>query len=368
MVELEKRHTFELTGQKTEMCAKATLDTSACESFNEYFTRSLQAKQCRCGILYGRYVDSDIEKERKERDEKLKQRDQKHNKAYGSTKANFNLKELDKLKKFDVGARQAVVVEAIYEPRQNNSPTEFVLLKDHLEPTADLIAKSLGLQKVGFIVARPKSDKFVGSELMTHEIIAAAEISLEANEGNLSSPFVVVRVAPNEQNQISFEAFSLTEICLDMVQKEALQVIKEDPAHSGVAPAFRAIVEKKLSPVIDNDFFIKTVPIVQSESKLTETRNAKMSHYNRALSPAPDQADFHTFIRNKLGSSKSFNEANLAKILSNFNVLLYISNTIAPHAGLEEICDWIKQYVYDGDQSVPFPLTQKPQLRQLTGL
>mmetsp|Transcript_32264 Transcript_32264/g.39687 ORF Transcript_32264/g.39687 Transcript_32264/m.39687 type:complete len:232 (+) Transcript_32264:334-1029(+) len=94
MTELEDKYTYKITSDQTERCAKASLDVSACQSFQQYIGQ-MNYNTCRCGILYGKFVDSEAEAERKKEEEEAKTR-RAANIGYGSTKKNMNLSDLEK--------------------------------------------------------------------------------------------------------------------------------------------------------------------------------------------------------------------------------------------------------------------------------
>jgi len=337
MVELEDNYTYKIKGAKKDLCAKASLDMSACQSFQQYIAKS-SYKTCRCGILYGKFIDSEAETERRNEEEAEKKR-REANTGYGSTKKKMNLSDLDVKMKKEGGAKQAVVVEAIYEPPQEGTDKSFSLLEDPREAAVDAVANSLGLVRVGFIVSHPPSTDFV---LNSTEICVGAEQSLEATQGERESPFVVVRVTLNEEGNVIFEPYTLTPTCLDMVAEGAIEPMIDNPSHCSVVSPFQAIVEAKEAHVIDNDFFIKSVPIVNHDSKVAGPTNS-FPRFNRSLTEAPS----NTALKNALkGIGRNPSPADLARALSDFHLLVYLSEVINPGSGLEDICKWVAKFAF----------------------
>lgn len=70
---------------------------------------------------------------------------------------------------YDEGIR--AIVEAIYEPPQTGSWKDFQLLKDHNESGVNMIARSMGMQKLGWIYTSRNTTQYMTPK----EIIMAAE-------------------------------------------------------------------------------------------------------------------------------------------------------------------------------------------------
>ena len=368
MTELEKKFQFTLRGDKRDLCSRASLDSSACQSFVKYMVSNLQMKQCRCGVLIGKYVDSDIEKERKDKDRKIEERNAKFKGAYGSTAANMNLKDLDPLLKQENAAKQGVMVEAIYEPSQEGTAKTFSLKEIVMESNAVKVAKGLGLDVVGFIVSHPNSEFFKEVNLAANEVIHAAEISIESTSGERFSPFVVVSATEDEQRNIHFEAYSLTGSCLDMVAEGALAEMEDTSSHCSIVSPFSAIIEAKLAHVVDTDFFIKSVPIVNHDSVFSENATQEFPRLNRPLTSAPSASTARNFVKSRIGSKRNLSDEDIAKLFSNFHLLLYFANILGTDSGIEEVTAWVKKYVFEGDKSTSFPEGYKFLLQNSLGL
>lgn len=301
MVEFDNKYTFEVKGEQKSFCASASLDAESCNNFQLYL-QQFAFQTCRCAYLYGTFTPADdipgsVENQAKLQAELAAGAGETtagtgsasasasasassasaseaasagagagagaavvKPKQYGQTKARMALSDLDW--KAELKPRKGAVVQAVYEPLQEATPGGFRLLEDPREAAAEAVAKALGLVKVGFLFSHPPRDGFVMS---TEEVMAAGEQALEATQGQFDSSFVVVKVT-SDAGSASFDAFSLTPQCLEMVAEDALLQMREQPGHSAINETFTLIVEKKEAHVVDNDFFIKRVPILSHTS------------------------------------------------------------------------------------------------------
>ena len=199
------------------------------------------------------------------------------------------------------------------------------------------MASCLGLEKVGFMFSHPPGRE--GYHFSTHEILNAGLACLEATQGQKDSPFVVLKGTLDDDNKASFDAFQLTEQCLEMVAEEALLEMAQKPGLSAVDEMYTAIVEAKQAHVVDNDFFIQRVPILAHDSGLA---SAAFPRYNR-LHEFPSNEELAKLI--PLGEPTK--ELVLERV-ADFNVLLFLSQMF----GLDEladICESVRGKVFKGE-------------------
>ena len=350
-IEAEEKYTYTFRAEKRKFCAQASLDTKSCQSLQTYMS-TIRFNTSRCAILYGSFIDSEAEAERKKQEEEDKK--QKAFKSqYGNNKKVMKLGDLKP--QDELLAKQAVRVEAIYEPPQENQSNSFTLLQDEREEKVEAIAKSLGLQRVGFLVAHADREDY---NFSTQEILTCAEQALEATEGERESPFVVIKVSPKD----GFEAFSLTPMCLDMVAEGAL--IESDSAGvSAVHESFKAVVENKEAKVIDNDLFILRVPIVQHDSPISGS--GTFPRYNREFAEAPSATNVKAALK---GLGRNPSPTDLAKALADFHVLVHLSQVFDIDQGLTEIATWVADYAFKGETPKPLPEGYKLLIMNMAGL
>jgi len=130
-------------------------------------------------------------------------------------------------------------IQAIYEPPQKNS-TNKVSLEDNAQISkVDSMAKILGLSRIGWIlsdllvedgtngtVKNIRNDKT--HLLSAEETITAASFQLQhpnpcrMSEGHYGSKFVTIVCSGDEDNQVSFKGYQVTNQCMDLVSSRVI--------------------------------------------------------------------------------------------------------------------------------------------------
>mmetsp|Transcript_12674 Transcript_12674/g.20501 ORF Transcript_12674/g.20501 Transcript_12674/m.20501 type:complete len:480 (+) Transcript_12674:93-1532(+) len=339
MVEFDSKYTFEIKGEQLSFCSSTSLDGDSCNGFQMYLQR-FKFNTCRCAYLYGKFVPGDeivgsVEyKAKSTAVETQKEKEEAKTKKYGQTKAKMRVADLEEKLKEEVKPKQGAIVHAIYEPLQQNDASSFSLLEDPNEPKVEAIAKGLGLEKVGFIFSHPPRQ---GYNFSTHELIQSAEQALDATDGKFDSAFAIVKVTSDDGASAAFDAFSLTPQCIEMVAEDALLHMPDNAGHAAINETFLLIVEKKEAHVVDNDFFIKRVPILSHQSPYS----GSFPRLNREFDNAPGQQDLKNVLL-KVGRNPS--DADLAKALSDFNVLVYLGEIFGQDE-LYDIADFVRSHV-----------------------
>ena len=299
-VAMDNQFTFKIQRQEAAICKQVSLDSPSVHDFQSYLQR-FQFQRKRFGFLYGKFVPT---------------------------------KEED-------GSSTMAVVEAIYEPPQQADPDAaegFEELEDPMEETVEQIAQLCGLQKVGWIFGSPPRDK-AGFVLSSAEIIMAAEFQLEAAGGIEETPFVTVKVSPGADGNVSVEAFQVSQQCMAMVAEEALQ-IGTKPGFCVVNDTYTAIQEGKDSKTVDNNFFLTVVPIVQHTSEMF------VSQFPKANRDLDDRTPSHDELKRQLSKSGTAGWS-FTDLLSDFNLLVYLSKFLDVNADFPKICQSVV------DRSVP---------------
>jgi len=343
-VEYDNKYTFEIKGEQLSFCSSASLDAGTCNSFQSYL-HNYGFNTYRCGYLYGTFVRADliegsVEYNESKANPETKVADDSKPKKYGQTKRNMKLSDLDMKK--EVAPRTGVVVHSIYEPLQQFTGDFIQLLEDPKEEIVEKIASDLGLQKVGVIFSHPPGRE--GYHFSAQEILFAGDQALEATQGKLDSSFVVVKVT-SDQGNASFDAFSLTPQCLEMVAEEALVPIPATPGACGINPVFTLIVEKKETHVVDNDFFIKRVPIISHDGPLASS----FPCFNRELTEPPSPAALKKVLET---AGRNASDAMLATSLADFHLLIYIADIFDSSDGgdLEQIVKFVASHVLNKNE------------------
>jgi len=169
-----------------------------------------------------------------------------------------------------------VRIEAMYEPPQETTDTEFNFLDDEKEEKVAVLAAALGLKKVGWLVVHPPREAdFVMSGL---EALTAAELQLEAADGVNDTCFVTLMATLRKMNvetdedkpermewRPAVDGFQTHKLCMEMVAEGALD-LHSNPGFCKVNDTFTAMAEGKEIKEVPTQLMVAAVPIVDAES------------------------------------------------------------------------------------------------------
>ena len=288
---MDAQYTFQIKRQDEAWAKGVSLDSSSCNNFQNYL-RNFQFQRQRFGYLYGTFEEEDGGEK---------------GEAKGKTK---------------------VRVECIYEPPQEANPNGgFFPLENEDQDKVEQLASMLRLKKVGWIFGHPPREK--GFQLSSTEVIMGAELQLEAANGVEPTPFVTIKVTVADDGTVSFEAFQMSLLCMEMVAEQALEVGPK-PGFCYVNETFTAIQEGKDSKTVENNFFLTLVPIVQHQSKVFI---CEFPFANRDLGPPQTKDD----LKRQLAKSGS-QGWDFIDLLSDFSLLLYLCNFLDFETDMPKIC------------------------------
>lgn len=271
---------FKISAQKSAHAAKVVLDAASCNDFQAYL-RQFAFQQSRCGWLYGS-VDAET----------------KH-----------------------------VTVDFIYEPPQHGTPHGFEVLDDPNADRVDAVAEALGREKVGWVFSHPPRED-EAFHFSAHEVMLAAQ--LQADAGGKESSFVTLKVTLDKQGQASFEAFQVSDQCVEMFSAGALVEHEEDPKSCGVHDTFTALVEAKPATSIDNNFFLCVVPVVTHESEM----KCDFPKLNR-------EGSFRTRAALK-EQLQRYRSEEYVKRISDFQLLVFLADFLDPLTDIPAICQSVR--------------------------
>ncbi|DBA04683.1 TPA: hypothetical protein N0F65_012266 [Lagenidium giganteum] len=282
---------FKISAQKNANCTKVILDGASCNDFQGYL-RQFAFQQARCGWLYGT-----VNEETKE-----------------------------------------VTVDFIYEPPQEGDSYGFEVFDDPNADKVDAVAEALGRDKVGWIFSHPprEDDTF---HFSSREILLAAQ--LQADAGGKGSLFVTVKVTLDKEGQASFEAFQVSDLCLEMFGAGALLENEQDPKTCAVHDTFTAVVEAKAAKDVDNNFFLCVVPVATQDSGL----KSDFPKLNREGSFRSRQA-----LKDQLQKYKS---EDYVKRISDFQLLVFLADFLDPQTDIPSICQSIRNPEIPLDSGYP---------------
>ncbi|CAN0175326.1 unnamed protein product, partial [Phaeothamnion confervicola] len=190
--------------------------------------------------------------------------------------------------------------------------------------------------QVGWIFAHPPREE--GFVFSSAEIITAAEFQLEqAANGVKDTAFVTVKVSPDAEGNAHYEAFQISNQCLEMAAEDALE-IGPNPGSCAVAKRFTAIVEAKETPEVENNFFLTVVPIIQHES----------DKFVNLFPRANREGTAQTWADVKRQLSKAGSQGfTYIDMLSDFHLLLFLTQFLDMTSDMPRICTAVV------DRSIP---------------
>jgi len=302
-VALDQQFEFKIKRQtEPSICTKATINKSVIEDFQGYMLH-YDYRKIRFGFLYG-----------------------------------------------SINNDNSVKIEVIYEPPQDTNDVTFTLLDDPNANNVEILTGLLNLKKVGWIIAHPTREK--GFNFSNAEILATAEHQLEAAGGVNDTTFVTVKVTMNDQGEMISEAYQVSKQCMEMVAEGAIQT-SPNLGMCSVNPTFTALVEGKPTTEIDNDFFLVPLPITTFESEVFVSLFPKTNRDNII----PSSKDLQKQL-NKVGKEGW----NLQALISDFHLLLYLSNFFSISEDIPILCQSVL------DKSIPINEGYSLILNSLAGM
>ncbi|GJQ11792.1 hypothetical protein GpartN1_g3583.t1 [Galdieria partita] len=232
-----------------------------------------------------------------------------------------------------------VFVDCIYEPPQCGTYQMYKLESPQENPNAaeskmraDKLASLLGLQKVGWIFSsKPRKCIFSAVDIMT-----ACQFQCEAEElhgEDASKAFVTITVSVTEEGMTRFEAYQISDLCLNMYKAGVFVPVEEQKPKSGkIRTKEEVIVEGIECRSIDTDFFLVSVPIKDHHSWL---KNNNFPVENREQAPI-QPSDLSSCL------AKSLDEPFIRRI-SDFHLLLYISNVLDMDTDMPLLCNAVRE-------------------------
>jgi nuclear protein localization family protein 4 len=277
---MDAQFEFKISAQKAAHCSKLILDQTSCQDFQSYL-RQFAFQQSRCGWLYG-----SIDEETKE------------------IKADF-----------------------IYEPPQEGDPFGFEVFDDPNADKVDQIAQALNVEKVGWVFSHPPREDET-FHFSSREILLAAQLQLDA--GGKGCPFVTLKVTLDKEGQASFEAFQVSDQCLEMFSAGALVESTNNPQVMQVHETFTALVEAKEAKEVDNNFFLCVVPVTTHDSGMKNN----FPKLNREGSMRTRQA-----LKEHL---QKYNQEPYVERLKDFQLLIFLADFLDLQTDIPAICQSIQ--------------------------
>lgn len=274
---MDAQFEFKLSAQKEAAVSQVALDGASCDDLQRYL-RQFAFQQSRCGWLYGS-ADPETKK---------------------------------------------VTVDFIYEPPQHGDPHGFEVLDDPQADKVDAVAAALGREKVGWVFSHPPRED-ESFHFSSREVLLAAQ--LQADAGGKGSLFVTLKVTLDKEGQASFEAFQLSDQCVDMFAAGALLENERDPKTCAVHDTFTALVEMKPATEVDNNFFLCVVPVVTHDSGF----KSDFPKLNREDGAQRTRAALRAQLQ-------KYRELEYAARLADFQLLVFLADFLDLETDLPVIC------------------------------
>eukprot|EP00891_Asterochloris_glomerata_P003233 jgi/Astpho2/3233/e_gw1.00052.38.1_t len=243
--------------QDAPHCASVSFDRHAANSFQAYNQQALAFSIKRGGILYGN-------------------KDEEGN----------------------------VQVHAIFEPQQEGSAEHLQIQRgSEEEARADFIARGLGMEKVGWIFTQSSKER--DYIMHTQEICQMAQWQHELGEHCVTG--VVTLESGDEGSQVHFEAFQVSDKCVQLVQDGWFNPSAEPSGEP--KQKLPVIVAGKDVKEVDNDYFLIPIKILDHEgplqtdfaieNRLTPQGQQQLKEYMSKTQSKPywqRLADFHLLL------------------------------------------------------------------------
>ncbi|CAN6467828.1 unnamed protein product [Victoria cruziana] len=255
-----------ITRQETPHCVAVSFDRDAANAFQHYVNEALAFAVKRGGFMYG-----------------------------------------------TVDAEGNVSVEFIYEPPQQGTEDNLILLRDPDEENrVDAVAIGMGMRRVGFIFTQTVGQTKGDYTLSNVEVRQSAELHGESELKEWVTAVVKLEVNEDGGADVHFEAFQMSDQCVKLFKDGWFvdDCADHDPKLSRMKKD--VVIAGKDTRDVDNDFFLVVVKILDHQGPLSSTFPIE----NR-VAPVTMRA-----LKNHLDRVK---HAAFVKRISDFHLLLFLA-------------------------------------------
>lgn len=226
------------------------------------------------------------------------------------------------------------VVEAIYEPPQENDFNNSIIMDDPFEVHVSMLADALGLERIGWLFTTYNNDMFLSSQ----ELLQAAKIQEDFKVRHpigmdVSKQITIVLRCDNEKgSSVMPEVYMVSDQGQSLVRdklvdepdtRKHLKIKKQKNNQFNT----KFFYQKKAVDKIDPDFFIVNVAHGQPKNtKFNILDNTNFPAANRPSTPQRPE-DLKNFLNNRR-HMKSYER------FANFHVLLYLAKLFDIHTAL----------------------------------
>ncbi len=232
------------------------------------------------------------------------------------------------------------VIEALYEPPQENSFNSTLLLNDPFQQNVDSLMVSLGLERIGWLFATQNRDTFLSSEEIMRAGALQEQHKVQHPVGiDVSKQItIVLRSDYKNNNQVTPEVYMVSDECQSLIRDNLVEVkdsrkylhIKK-PKDSRFQTKF--LQKGKMVDNVETDFFIVNIAHgYPKDNKFTILNDNGFLPANRKDKQKPSMV--RDYLRKHKGQ-KSYQK------YANFHLLLYLSKMIDIHTVIA-ICECVR--------------------------
>lgn len=228
-----------------------------------------------------------------------------------------------------VNEKMETEVHLIYEPPQNGDLEAYNLLDNEhakdLTSRAESVAEMLGFGIVGVIFsAKPRKSVLSGKDLVFAARMGS-RLTTEQRKG-----FVVFVVFVTETGETVFEAYQISDLAIELYEKNIFAPEEEQKPNGGkVLCTCEVLVEGRDTKKVHTEFFLMSVPI------------RKVSSWLRTEFPV-ESRDLQAQLPKDLSKAIRQTSEPYHRRLSDFHLLLFLSNTFRASGDMEDLVTFVK--------------------------
>jgi len=240
----------------------------------------------------------------------------------------------------DDAGQPGVEVHAIFEPKQESSAEEIVLLDDpEMDAKLAGLSQMLGLQRVGVMIAHPARQY----AFSVNEIILAAKLHGEAvaADPEKGKYFVTMKARPvlqeeeNIEGYATMEAYQVTDQCVELCTREepAFSQSNTDPRVAKTAKDSCFVVEKKEQRKATMEFF--TARVFDISRPFNSFLGSGFPVENRPTEPQSSQS-MASYLRQRRDRRPP---ERFVRTVSDLHFLLFLCNVLDMKADMPVLCN-----------------------------
>ena len=233
-----------------------------------------------------------------------------------------------------------VQVHAIFEPKQDSTADEIVLVDDaELEARVEKLAAMMGLTRVGVIIAHPAREyAFSVNELLLASRQHARAVQLDPAKGG---QFVVMKARPVLESETdidgvaTIEAYQVTDQCVELATREepGFAQSKTDPRVAKTPADCCFIVEKKEQRKATVEHFVSR--IFDVSRPFQSFLGTGFTIENRPTDPQTSHS-MASYLRARRAKNQPF-----LQMIGDLHFLLFLSNLLDMSTDMPILCSKI---------------------------